>query len=491
VGLGPDRRGRRVLGVAASPVGDRPLAQPLQEDVRIEAAAVEAAVDDDPLLLGLGVEILGELAGRTGVRVGQVQVADPAARGLRHDPAVVLHPVEVAQGPLRGQRLDGVLAGAGSFRLVVDQDLHLFAGQVLEVRVHLAVAVDLHAVDGQEVVAFAHADAHRGQGRLHIVGPVGHAADLPETVALARRVQLVVGAEQAHRDLLGLALLGAAAHVGVRRVELADELAEDVHHVLAAGGPLQERQVARVHGGPVEPVHARLVEEVALHPPRLVEDLPPFGPRVDPDLQVGQRQLVGFRFRRFELQRGQLRPLPANDPLAVTGEPEVVRTLEQAALLAGVESEGAQIPGAGPAILEPVEVAVGGVEVVQRALAGGQLAVVTPRQRHGLDPFGQAVEIDDNAGRSRGGGRRCSRRRGRRAGLLVAREREARRAIAAEGQAIDPGRLLVDHLPLEVAKGGIEPAVGDEEQVFPVAGEHRAEIVEQAVADAAGAVLLQ
>ena len=43
----------------------------------------------------------------------------------------------------------------------------------------------------------------------------------------------------------------------------------------------QEGLVLLLHGRPVGAVHVRVVEEVAVDPPGLVEDLLPLGPRID------------------------------------------------------------------------------------------------------------------------------------------------------------------------------------------------------------------
>ena len=53
----------------------------------------------------------------------------------------------------------------------------------------------------------------------------------------------------------------------------------------------QERRVLRLHRLPVAPVHARVVEEVAVDPPGLVEDLRPLGARVDAHLDGVELQL--------------------------------------------------------------------------------------------------------------------------------------------------------------------------------------------------------
>src|SRR5439155_14329096 len=50
---------------------------------------------------------------------------------------------------------------------------------------------------------------------------------------------------------------------------------------LVAGDVREHRLVARLDGVPIAAVHFRVVEAVLHDPPRLLEDLSPFGTRVD------------------------------------------------------------------------------------------------------------------------------------------------------------------------------------------------------------------
>ena len=59
-------------------------AQPLQQDLVDETAAVEALIDDQSLLVDLWIELVDELLHAVGAHVVQVDVADLAIRGFGH-----------------------------------------------------------------------------------------------------------------------------------------------------------------------------------------------------------------------------------------------------------------------------------------------------------------------------------------------------------------------------------------------------------------------
>ena len=72
-----------------------------------------------------------------------------------------------------------------------------------------------------------------------------------------------------------------------------------------------------------------------------------------------------------------------------------------------------------------------------------------------------------------------------------AAQRQQALAVRRQGHGVDAGGLLVDHLPLEVAEGGIEVTLGEEEEMLAVAGEDRSEVVEEAVAETVRLRLLE
>ena len=105
-------------------------AQPLDQHLRDIAAAVRAHVDDEALFSNLAVVPFYELADARRAHVGNVNVADTAARHLRNLFAVRDHPVEVNQIALIGDRTIRHGPGARHRRLLVDRQLHRAVGFV-------------------------------------------------------------------------------------------------------------------------------------------------------------------------------------------------------------------------------------------------------------------------------------------------------------------------------------------------------------------------
>ena len=491
-----------VLRVAPGPVGQRLLGEPLQEDVGVEATAVEASVHQQPLLAGLRVVVLGELDRRSDVGVGQVQVADAAVRRLLDPAAVALHPVEVAQGALAGERRHDRLDLAAAAE---QRQPHLLAGEALESGIDLAVGGDFPAVDRHQVIAFADVDARPHQRRHDPARPVGHAQDPLDHPTPGGSIERPVGPQQADVDPLGAPPAVADVDVGVRGGELADQLADDEAQILGAGRALHQRPVLRAHGRPVEAVHAGLVVEVAFQAPGVVEDLPPLRPRVELHHEVVEiDDLTPGRRRRRRSRRGvaALPAVPAvrvrdahrvaappHQVLAVDGQRVLFDLRNHGLELAVLEVEGVQGPRRQRTVLEAVEIALVAVEKIDGVGSDRQVAVVGGRHRQRLDPIGDAFEIDRDPARRIGW-------RGLAVGVLrrhdlVGERRQQRLAVRAQSERVDAGRVLVDHLPLEVAEGGVEAAVGDEQQVLAVAAENRTEVVEDPARDVAGDAVVE
>ena len=164
--LGPEDRGvRRAdrLAVARRPVADQRAAEEVDVVVGHLAAAVEPLVDDDGLLVGLREEVALEVRVARAGRVGHVDVGHAALGPLVDLAQVALDPVAVAQRRLVRDRLDDDGAGPGAVGLGADLELGPLADGALEVRVDLAVGLDVLAVDGQQVVAGLDVHARRGE----------------------------------------------------------------------------------------------------------------------------------------------------------------------------------------------------------------------------------------------------------------------------------------------------------------------------------------
>ena len=232
-----------------------------------------------------------------------MQVPDPSVRQLVHLLAALIHPAFVPELVLRAlsDRRDARLPRPLVRRFAVERDLDLAIQPVVQ---HLPVIVArLHglAVDREQVIA----DAHR-----HPI-LVGRAAfiDVGDLVAAGARIRLEIETE------ISGGHAGAAAaprrrgrRAGVRRVQLADHLVDDVEEFLAVADVRHERLVLRAHRVPVLAVHLRIVEAILHRPPRVAEHLGPFGGAVDLHAHVeadatARRFAPGARGRRGRAAR--------------------------------------------------------------------------------------------------------------------------------------------------------------------------------------------
>ena len=87
-------------------------------------------------------------------------------------------------------------------------------------------------------------------------------------------------------------------HVHVQRRQFAHHLRDQVAELGTIGDARDQRLVPRPHRRPVDAVHAAVVEAVALLPPGVDEDLPPFVARIETKRPFTQRHLV------FEVSAG-------------------------------------------------------------------------------------------------------------------------------------------------------------------------------------------
>ena len=104
------------------------------------------------------------------------------------------------------------------------------------------------------------------------------AVDAVDAVAFA-------GARQHGAQAGGRAFGTRAAHVArtdlrMQRADFAHHHAQHVVQFGAVGHALDQRRVARAHGVPVDAAHLRVVQEVAVHAPGVVEHLLPFHARI-------------------------------------------------------------------------------------------------------------------------------------------------------------------------------------------------------------------
>ncbi len=155
-----------------------------------------------------------------------------------------------------------------------------FVGRVDEQLVGRLRRAQRPPVDGEQVVAFLHVDARLSKGRTRVWIPVLPRIDLLESIQPAGRIVLIVHSQQAHADGMNIRLI-STADVSVGVGKLPDHFTQDVREVVAIGRIRHERLIFLANRVPVHAIHAGFKEIVALLPPDFVEDLVPFGRRVN------------------------------------------------------------------------------------------------------------------------------------------------------------------------------------------------------------------
>ena len=183
-------------------------------------------------------------------------------------------------------------------------------------------------------------------------------------------------------------------------VQLADHFADDVSQVGAVVDVLDHRGVLLSDRSPIQSVHVRVVEVVALCAPRLLEDLRPLGAWIDEHLELPNvdRPVADFGrlVRRHDAPttfRGATRSL-IEEFLAIAGQCVGADAFEEwrgGALLQLIALEAR----AGSSVRHRlhVEERSGG--------AGTQVAEVAGRNPEGKDALADAVKIDANCRRAR------------------------------------------------------------------------------------------
>ena len=285
--------------------------QDLHELLVDVAATVLTHVDDHALDAAAAVPVAhSALEFREVRRVHrtQVDVADAALRGLADLLGVAARHARIAHGSqlVHADGLDALLTGIAGAILGdrAEADAHLLADGAGEELVHVRVAGDLLAVDGDDLVTHAQA------------GLVRRAAgeDRRDLAALARTDAIgQVEAEVARRGRAGAdGIRGTQATVDteVAGTQLPEHLADHVLELVLVLGVDRHVAVLGPHLLPVDAVHLRVVEALAQAQPGLVEEVGELLAEVDLDLTEEGHLLAVL---------DRLRGLDAVDLLATTG----------------------------------------------------------------------------------------------------------------------------------------------------------------------------
>src|SRR5579884_881379 len=244
------------LAVARLDVGvDAPRERFEHSIVRV-AAGIAANVEEEAVLVyRLAVKLPLEPPGRVRIHRFEMDIGQTIAGELIYQLSVVPHARLILQleppGHRNGLDLDGARPVFG--RLAVDQQFDGLVGLVLKPLVVVLGRLHVGSVYAQNVLAGL--DARGGLVRRAFGQDAAHFQTRPGIVLIV---------EQAERGRLRAAALARGRDLGMRRIDLADHLGEQVSELLRRAHALQQRRVLVVQRLPVDAVHRRVVEAGAV-----------------------------------------------------------------------------------------------------------------------------------------------------------------------------------------------------------------------------------
>ena len=272
------------LAPTATPVVRARTVEGFDLAVGERASAVPTLVHDQGIQVRLTIELAEEVVAAAGARVGHVDVTHAALGVLLHCGAVGLNPVSVAQVTLARESLDPYTA-----RLVVqdrcarNRQFDGLASLAHEGGPGVDGSIHRDAVHGQEVVALVNVHSGLTQGTASIRVPDPPFDDLGDAVSTV--FQGVVTTQEAYTNPR-TSLHGTTANVGVPAVQLRDDLAQNVVHVIARHAEVDHRAVRIVHSLPIDTVHVLRIEVVPEQAPGIRVDLGPLLTRIDPGVHA-------------------------------------------------------------------------------------------------------------------------------------------------------------------------------------------------------------
>src|SRR5581483_1563425 len=246
----------------------------------------------------------------------------------------------------------------------------------------VAASLERFAVDGEDEIADVELDALL-LGRAvpidvhHLVEAAGVRLQLKARIA----------------GLISRGHPAAAADAGVRGVQLADHLADDIVQLLAVADVVEQRLIHLPHLVPVHAVHVRIVEAMLHDTPAFIENLLALSPMID--LHTGSEvdpPGCGARLRRGA--RGCRRAAPATAATAPAAGGSPGRSRGRVACWSGTNSNGVD---AGALLVEE-RAAVAGKLQCPRAAEATASARGWPFSfrglARGLSHAGQALAVD-------------------------------------------------------------------------------------------------
>ena len=284
--------------------------QTLDNHRRHVSTTVSTVVDNQRLLIQLGIEVTSKLIQTLGTHIGDVDVTHLAIGSLRHLADILLHPIVVVERILVSDGAYNNLACArsrgGAVNAELGQDISLAYEQLIDI-LHARCR---HTVNGYDIVALLNAYAglcqRRAQG-LAIYAAGQDLLDAEETALIA----LEFGTQQAHRNTLQGGYL-TRINVCVTATYLRDHLADDIVKIKTCLGVGNQHLILLLDSLPIQAVHILQIETVTESTPYLIVDLCPLLHIID----MGNHILRAYGILQVSLRCGEV----GNKELTTLGE---------------------------------------------------------------------------------------------------------------------------------------------------------------------------
>ena len=310
--------------------------------------------------------------------------------GLAHFLHIALHPIVIVQTRFVCNGFHHHIAGATLRSFAIQGQQHRLVGFADEGGIHVLQVFGALSIDGDDVVAFLGIYTHLGQWRAGLLVPVLALQDLVDLI-VTRLVAVDAAAQHTQGDALGFHAV-AFTHICVTDVDLTNQFANEVVHIVTVGAIRQQLAVFLLHGRPIHAMHVRRIEEVAHLAPGLVVDLRPLCAQVDPFLQVREvDDVIAFAtFTRLAAaRRGTFGRI--DDLIATAFTHEHLGAIRRE--LIAEATDGGAFLRLGIEIAEATAIA-SGRHIIQAVFHTRQVPVSTCVDRQHHYPITDAVEVD-------------------------------------------------------------------------------------------------
>ncbi len=197
----------------------RCLANFFEDQLGDVSAAIVSHVNDQRVAIDLAQIAAVKFGEAARTHVGDVHVADGAARALVDDAAMGLDPLAVARGHFIGGRPDSQHARQAALR-IADSAKHFGVGEIHQQRVRMRGGIEAPAANGQQRIAFADVQTRRGQRRAFRFVPRITADNVRDAPRLRGLVVREIRSKKTDFIMRRFAVV-AAEFVGVRRSQFA------------------------------------------------------------------------------------------------------------------------------------------------------------------------------------------------------------------------------------------------------------------------------